>query len=111
MENSTQTATAIVPFVSFEQTSRAKFMALKSVEKKIKGHITKAFKLDVNYEWVKSAKRFVFSPTGQSIDIADLYEEAKPLQCTSQCCPARTKHLEPVEVDRDHHRLCFVRPC
>ena len=78
MENSaTQTATAIVPFVSFEDTYRAKFMALKSVEKKIKGHLTRAFKLDVKYDWVKSAKRFVFSPTGQSIDIADLYEEGK----------------------------------
>ena len=64
-------------FQSYEDTAHAKVVALKKTEARMKALRGKAFGLDVHYAWVKDSKRFVFSATGQSVEVAQTYEEAK----------------------------------
>ena len=76
-KSSAQSSASASAFQSYEDTAHAKVVALKKTEARMKALRGKAFGLDVHYAWVKDSKRFVFSATGQSVEVAQTYEEAK----------------------------------
>ena len=78
MENSTQTSTtAIVPFISYEQTAHAEFVELQAIDRKVKSAQRKAFNLEVVMVYNKETKRQSFAHSGLAMRGAKLYEDAK----------------------------------
>ena len=80
MENSTQTATAIVPFINYNQTLDSDVQTVIKTEKKIKSAQRRLFIGDTDHVWDKTSKRWVFGMNGQAFQIGKVWRQAEKLE-------------------------------
>jgi len=80
MENTaTQTATAIVPFINYNQTLESDIEVIIKTERRIKSAVRKLFISDTNQSWDKTSKRWVFGQNGQAFQIGKAFRSAEKL--------------------------------
>ena len=79
MENSTQTATAIVPFINYDQTLESDIEVIIKTEKRIKSAVRKLFISDTNQSYDKTSKKWVFGQDGQAFKIGKAFRSAEQL--------------------------------
>ena len=80
MENSTQTATAIVPFINYNQTLDSDIQTVIKTEKKIKSAQRRLFIGDTDHVWDKTSRRWVFGMKGQAFQIGRVWRQAEKLE-------------------------------
>ena len=80
MENSTQTATAIVPFINYNQTLDSDVQTVIKTEKKIKSAQRRLFIGDTDHVWDKTTRRWVFGQNGQAFQIGKVWRQAEKLE-------------------------------
>ena len=81
MENSaTQTATAIVPFINYNQTLDSDVQTVIKTEKKIKSAQRRLFIGDTDHVWDKTTRRWVFGMNGQAFQIGKVWRQAEKLE-------------------------------
>ena len=77
MENST--ATAIVPFINYDQTLESDIEVIIKTEKRIKSAVRKLFISDTNQFYDKTSKKWVFGQDGQAFKIGKAFRSAEQL--------------------------------
>lgn len=81
MENTaTQTATAIVPFINYNQTLESDIQTVIKTEKKIKSAQRRLFIGDTDHVWDKTTRRWVFGQNGQAFQIGKVWRSAEKLE-------------------------------
>lgn len=80
MENSTQTATAIVPFINYNQTLESDIQIVIKTEKKIKSAQRRLFIGDTDHVWDKTERKWVFGQNGQAFKIGKVWRSAEKLE-------------------------------
>ena len=104
MENSaTQTATAIVPFINYNQTLDSDVQTVIKTEKKIKSAQRRLFIGDTDHVWDKTTRRLVFGQNGQAFQIGKVWRQAEKLERKEKSLKTQIREQEDFRQEIVEH--------